>query len=140
MGVGNLSVSLHEKKGMKFDTYTFKVEAGKIREFALAIGDLKKEYLNGEKILPTFPTVMDFWGDGKSASELLGLNMKKVLHGEMEYEYLGEIKPGDLITVKGEVENVYTKAAMNFVVIKKEFFNRKGELVLIARSTIIERH
>lgn len=138
--MSNLSTNLKEKIGITLETYTFKVESGKVRELALAIGDLKEEYLNGEKLLPTFATVIDFWGGGKSTSELLGLNVKKVLHGEQEYEYIGEIKPGDVITVKGAVENVYTKAAMNFVVIKKEFFNKKGELVLIARSTVIERH
>lgn len=138
--MSDLSTALQEKIGMELETYTFKVEAGKVRELAQAIGDLKEEYLTGEKLPPTFPTVIDFWGSGVSTSVLLGLNMKKVLHGEMEYEYVGEIKPGDLITVKGVVEDVYTKAAMNFVIIKKKFYNESGELVLISRSTTIERH
>ncbi|MFJ8246856.1 MaoC family dehydratase N-terminal domain-containing protein [Peribacillus asahii] len=135
-----MSAGLKEKIGMKLETYTFKVEKGKIKELALAIGDLREEYLNGEAILPTFPTVIDFWGGGASTSDLLGLNVKKVLHGEQEYEYLGEIKPGDEITVTGVVEKVYTKAAMNFVILKKEFVNQHGETVLISRSTVIERH
>ncbi|RID88469.1 MaoC family dehydratase [Peribacillus asahii] len=135
-----MSTGLKEKIGMKLETYTFKVEAGKVKELALAIGDLREEYLNGEAVLPTFPTVIDFWGGGASTSDLLGLNVKKVLHGEQEYEYLGEIKPGDEITVTGVVEKVYTKAAMNFVILKKEFVNQNGETVLISRSTVIERH
>ncbi|WP_328820930.1 FAS1-like dehydratase domain-containing protein [Peribacillus faecalis] len=126
--------------GKKLETYTFTVEKSKIKELALAIGDLKEEYLNGEAIMPTFPTVIDFWGGGASTSELLNLNVKKVLHGEQEYEYFGEIKAGDVITVNGIVENVYVKAAMNFFILKKEFVNQNGETVLIARSTIIERH
>jgi hypothetical protein len=135
-----LSTDLKEKIGMKFDEYTFKVEAGKIKEFAIAIGDLKEEYLNGEEVPPTFPTVIDFWGGGISTSVLLGLNMKKVLHGGMEYEYIGKMNQGDEITVTGVVEDVYTKAAMNFVIIKKEYINQYGETVLISRSTTIERH
>ena len=90
--------------------------------------------------MPTFPTVIDFWGNGVSTSAVLGLNMKKVLHGEQEYEYIKEIKPGELITVKGVIEDAYTKAAMNFIIVKKEFYNEEGELVLISRSTTIERH
>lgn len=135
-----MSTTLEEKIGMKLEAYTFRIEKGKIRELALAIGDLQEEYLTGERILPTFPTVIDFWGGGASASDLLGLNVKKVLHGEQEYEYIGEIKPGDEITVSGVVENAYTKSAMNFVILKKEFVNQNGELVLISRSTVIERH
>jgi hypothetical protein len=136
----HVNSALLEKKGLELETYTFKVEAGKVRELAQAIGDLKEEYLKGEKLPPTFPTVIDFWGAGVSTSVALGLNMKKVLHGEMEYEYVGEIKAGDLITVKTVIDDVYTKAAMNFVIIKKEYFNESGELVLISRSTTIERH
>ncbi|MFY0802222.1 FAS1-like dehydratase domain-containing protein [Bacillus sp. BA3] len=135
-----LSTALEEKIGMKLESFTFKVEKGKIKELALAISDLEEDYLNGERILPTFPTVIDFWGGGASTSELLGLNVKKVLHGEQEYEYIGEIKPGDVITVNSEVENVYTKSSMNFVVLKKEYLNQNGKTVLISRSTVIERH
>ena len=131
---------LKEQEGMKLETYSYQVEKGKIREFALAIGDKKEEYLNGEAVPPTFGTVIDFWGGAASSSELLNLNMKKVLHGEQEYEYTGLIRPGDLITVKGTLEKAYTKAAMNFFIIKKEFYNQHGEMVLISRSTVIERH
>ena len=82
-----MSKVIEDKKGLKLKPYTFTVEKAKIKELALAIGDLKEEYLNGDTILPTFPTVIDFWGGGASTSELLGLNVKKVLHGEQEYEY-----------------------------------------------------
>ena len=135
-----MSTALQEIVGMELEVFTFRVEPGKIKELALAIGDLKEEYLTGGKVMPTFPTVIDFWGNGVSTSAVLGLNMKKVLHGEQEYEYIKEIKPGELITVKGVIEDAYTKAAMNFIIVKKEFYNEKGELVLISRSTTIERH
>lgn len=135
-----LSTTIEAKVGLQLEPFTFKVEQGKVNEFALAIGDLKEAYLNGERVPPTFPTVIDFWGGGSSSSNVLNLNMKKVLHGEQEYEYLGEIKPGDDISVSGEVEKAYTKAKMNFFVVRKNFVNQHGKTVLISRSTIIERH
>ena len=135
-----MSTELEEKVGMKIESYTFRVEKGKIRELALAIGDLKEEYLNGEAVPPTFPTVIDFWGGGSSSSELLNLNMKKVLHGEQEYEYFREIIPDEEITVHGVIEKAYTKASMNFFVLRKDYLDEQGETILISRSTIIERH
>mgnify|MGYP006393995093 FL=1 len=135
-----MSTELEEKVGMKIESYTFRVEKGKIRELALAIGDLKEEYLNGEAVPPTFPTVIDFWGGDSSSSELLNLNMKKVLHGEQEYEYFREIIPDEEITVHGVIEKAYTKASMNFFVLRKDYLDEQGETVLISRSTIIERH
>ena len=135
-----MSTELEEKVGMKIESYTFRVEKGKIRELALAIGDLKEEYLNGEAVPPTFPTVIDFWGGDSSSSELLNLNMKKVLHGEQEYEYFREIIPDEKITVHGVIEKAYTKASMNFFVLRKDYLDEHGETILISRSTIIERH
>ena len=135
-----MSTELEEKVGMKIESYTFRVEKGKIRELALAIGDLKEEYLNGEAVPPTFPTVIDFWGGDSSSSELLDLNMKKVLHGEQEYEYFREIIPDEKITVHGVIEKAYTKASMNFFVLRKDYLDEHGETILISRSTIIERH
>lgn len=131
---------LKEKEGMKLETYSYQVEKGKIREFAMAIGEMNEKYLNGDAVPPTFGTVIDFWGGGASSSDLLNLNMKKVLHGEQEYEYTGEIRPGDVITVEGILEKAYTKASMNFFIIKKEFYNQHADRVLISRSTVIERH
>ena len=138
--MSNLSATLTNIKNIKIAPYTYTVEKGKIKEFASAIGDEKEEYMNGETIPPTFPTVIEFWGGKSSSSETLGLNMSKVLHGEQAFEYLGDINPGDEITVNSTVEDVYTKASMNFVVLKKEFVNQNNETVLISRSTIIERH
>ncbi len=134
------STAFKATKGMKLKPYTYKVEKGKMRELAIAIGDHKEEYLNGEKIPPTFATVVEYWGGGASNAELLGLNVKRVLFGEQEYEYLGTISSGDVLTITGFVEDVYTKAVMDFYVVTKEFKNQIGETVLISRSTLIERH
>src|SRR4051812_15494895 len=98
-GVKNLSTSLQALIGKKLDTFTFKVEPGKIREFAEAIGDLREEYISGKQLLPTFPTVIEYWGGGYKTWYALGLDVQKTLHGEQEYDYIGTIKPGDTITV-----------------------------------------
>ncbi|MCM3636882.1 MaoC family dehydratase N-terminal domain-containing protein [Sporosarcina luteola] len=131
---------LEQIKNTKFDAFTYTIEKGKIKEFAIALGYNSKSYLNGNAVPPTFPTVVEFWGGQISISKVLGLNLSKVLHGEQSYEYVGVIKVGDEITVHTEVEEVFTKAKMNLIVLKKKFMNQHGELVLISRSTIIERH
>ena len=135
-----MSTGIEEKVGLKLESYTFKIERGKIKELVRAIGDLKEEYLNGEAVPPTFATVIDFWGGGSSSAEILNLNMKKVLHGEQEYEYFKEFNPDEVITVNGVIEKAYTKANMNFFVLRKDYLDQQGELILISRSTIIERH
>lgn len=135
-----MTIQLADKIGMKLEPFTYKVEQGKNIELALAIGETNEHYFNGNVFLPTFPTVIEFWGSKTSNGVALGLNMEKVLHGEQEYEYFGKIHVGDEITVSGVVEDAYTKARMNFIVVKKVFVNQNGQIVLVARSTIIERH
>ncbi|MGG0177205.1 FAS1-like dehydratase domain-containing protein [Gottfriedia acidiceleris] len=131
---------LEVKVGLKLEPYSYRVELNKIKELAIAIGDERLEYMSGECVPPTFPTVIDFWGtSGIGLGTLLGLNISKVLHGEQAYEYKGKIQIGDTITVSGEVVDYYFKANMKFIVIKKEYINQFGELILVSRSTIIER-
>lgn len=130
---------LEKKIGMKLKPYTYKVELCKIRELLSVISNTQYVDLTSDIIPVTFPTVIEFWGAQTSISSLLGLNPEKVLHGQQDYEYLGKIIPGDNITVYGEVEDIYVKASMNFIIIKKEFVNQKGETVVIGRSVIIER-
>ncbi len=131
---------VESKIGIKTGTTTFTIELGKIKEFARALGDPHPCYETGDCLPPTFATVIDFWSGDTSLASSLELNMARVLHGGQEYEYRGKIWPGDVITTEGEVENAYSKAGMNFFVVKKTYRNQKGEVVLLSRSTIIERH
>jgi hypothetical protein len=133
-----MNTELQEKIGMVLENFSFKIEAGKVRELALALGDSKVEYLNGEKLPPTFPTVIEYCGGGYDSALELGLDGRKSVHGEQEYEYIGKIKVGSMISVKTVVVDAFMKAGMKFVVLKKEFINESGELVVIGRSTIIE--
>ncbi|MEJ8545155.1 FAS1-like dehydratase domain-containing protein [Brevibacillus borstelensis] len=127
------------RKGMRLEPFSFAIEAGKIREFAQALGETDPDCLSGKRVPPTFATVIDFWGSKTPLEEALQLNMAKVLHAGQEYEYVGAIAVGDQITCYGEVIDVYAKAGMNFVVVESKYENQHGELVLISRSTIIER-
>lgn len=129
-----------DRVGIKLEPFTYKVEQCKVRELLCALDNSQTVDGGDDVIPPTFPTVIEFWGSQTSISKVLGLKMEKVLHGGQEYEYLGKIRVGDDITVYSEVEDVYAKAAMTFVVIKKDFVNQHGETVVVGRSTIIERH
>lgn len=134
-----MNKQLDERIGLKLEAFTYKVEFCKIRELASAIDNSHSADMVNESIPPTFPTVIEFWGTQKTMSRQLGLKPENVLHGGQEYEYYSKIRPGDDITVYGEVEDIYTKGSMIFFIIKKEFVNQNGETVVVGRSTIIER-
>jgi acyl dehydratase len=130
---------------------TMHVERGKIREFARAIKDGNPIYFDEEYAKrvaggimppPTFSMTLGFWDDGRSRP-LLTYDVRRLLHGEQEFEYLAPIHAGDVLTASGRVSDVFEKAGsrggtMTFGVIETTFTNQRGEQVLISRSTLIE--
>lgn len=135
-------MSLEDKVGMKFEPFTFEIEKGKIKEFALAIGDPNPLYETGEVLPPTFATVMDMWRgpDFFELTKRLELDITKVLHGEQEYEYLGKIKAGEKIKGMTTVTEVKRKSSMDIIKLETYYTNEANEIVLISRNTVIERH
>ena len=152
------------KLGMEFPPYTFEVEKGKIAEFAMAIyqkenkdqisplyTDREAAKKAGYKDIiapPTFQTSFPLWASGglMPIIQALNINLIRLLHGEEEYEYLGAIHPGDIMTGKSKVVDMYDKEKkdkpgkfMEFTVIETEIRNQRGELVIKSRSTLVER-
>jgi acyl dehydratase len=130
---------------------TMHVELGKIREFARAIKDDNPLYFDAERAQhelggvvppPTFTQSLALWDDGGGRPPL-GLDLRRLLHGEQEFEYLKPIHAGDQLTATTRVTKVFEKAGsrggtMKFVVLETEFVNQRGDAVLRSRATLIE--
>ncbi len=130
---------------------TMHVERGKIREFARAIKDDNPVYFDEEYAKkraggimppPTFTMTVGFWDDG-GGRPTLTYDVRRLLHGEQEFEYLAPIHAGDTLTAMSRVTDVYEKAgsrggSMSFGIMETAFTNQRGEKVLVARSTLIE--
>src|SRR5437763_10663285 len=99
------SISMFDssKIGQSFPPFTIEVERGKVHELALAIGDDNPIYHSRKvaqaagyadmPLYPTSPTVFAFWGNTQKMEQQasLGIDLKRVLHGEEAYEYLAPI-------------------------------------------------
>ena len=130
---------------------TMRVEFGKIREFAAAIKDKNPIYYDEEYAKkeaggimppPTFTMTQTFWDDPANRIDL-GMDMRRVLHGGQEFEYVRPIHAGDTLTGQGKLSQIYKKPGkrggeMTFAVMETEYKNQKGEVVMYSRSTIIE--
>ena len=127
------------------------VERGKIREFAKAIKDddplyFDEAYATEEAggIVPpiTFLQTVGHWGEGGGRLRV-PFDLKRVLHGEQEYEFLAPIHAGDVLTAVSKIVDVYEKpgkrgGTMTFAVTETEYRNAKGALVARARAVGIE--
>ena len=137
--------------GRKGEPVTMHVERGKIREFAHAIKDDDPLYFDeayavreaGGIVPPvTFLQTASHWDDGRGRPRL-PFDLKRVLHGEQEYEFLAPIHAGDVLTAVTTVVDVYEKTgkrvgSMSFAVIETEYCNQGGTMVARARSVTIE--
>lgn len=141
--------------GKELPTYCITVERGKIREFALAVGDENPLYLDRNAAVaagyrdviapPTFGIALALWAglDFATLCKELSLNPLKVLHGEEAYEYCGNLHPGDEVTLNTRVVSVSERqggkgGGMWLLTLATDFNNADGETVLRKRSTVVE--
>ena len=125
---------------------TMRVELGKIREFARAVKDSNRVYLDDAQALapPTFLMTMALWmGDLGQTRSAVKLDYRRLLHGEQEFEYVRPIRAGDVLTFRSRTKDVFEKEGkrggkMLFVIGETEFKNQRGEVVAYTRNTAIE--
>ena len=150
------------KLGMEFPLYSIKVEKNKIAEFVAAISqkddvDHIRDIYRDENVAqtsgfenipipPTFPSSFIFWTGGGLLGTVnaLGVDLNRLLHNEEEYEYFAPICAGDVITRKMKVVDMYDRGKpgrmhIQVTVLETEMINQKGELVVRARTTFMER-
>jgi|SRR5437667_10394788 len=141
--------------GLSFPPFTIEVERCKISELALAIGDdnpvyhdratAQAESFQDVPLFPTAPTIFSFWGNTRQGDHLeqVGINVKRILHGEEEYEYLAPIYPGDILTGITTIIDGKTRKLkdgwMDIVTIETCYTNQDNQPVLAARSMLVVR-
>jgi len=131
--------------------FTMPIEWSKVREFARAIRDPNPIYFNPElakkecggiPVPPTFLQVASFWM-GEDSMPTAKFDMRRILHGEQDFEFVKPIFVGDVLTGTSRIADVYEKEGgrggkMTFMVTEIEYKNQKGETVAFARGTLVE--
>lgn len=138
--------------GKSFPPYEFRVERGKVREFADAVGDPNPVYRDPEAAkraglpgIPAPPTLLrTFLYETPDAKNALGVkDWSYIVHGEQEFEYLAPIYAGDVLTAQDRIVSISEKDSkragkLRIGVIETKFVNQRGETVQIARRTLVE--
>jgi acyl dehydratase len=138
--------------GKTFAPYEFRVERGKIKEFADAIGDPNPIYRDPEAAakagfagIPAPPTLLrTFIYDPNTSRDALAVkDWSYIVHGEQEFEYLAPIFAGDVLTAHERIASMSEKESkragrLQIAVIETTFYNQRGEKVQIARRTLVE--
>ncbi len=136
--------------GHEFPPYRLQVERGKIAEFARSILSQEQLYYSTEAaraagfedvpVPPTFSAVESHWN--RNRQDVLKLDLRRVLAGGCEWEYLKPVVAGEVLTVRSRIADIQTKMSkrgpMSVIVRETRFDNEAGDTAFIARSTVLE--
>ncbi len=122
--------------------WRFHVEAGKIAEFARALGtDLKDPMI----ALPTFTVVAAADFVERLVTVILKLDRKRTLHGEQGYEYIAPIRAGMTLACKARILSDRMKSGrhggrMRIVTVAIDYSDdATGAMLLRETMTAIEK-
>jgi acyl dehydratase len=117
------------------------VEAGRLRFFAKATGQTDPVYLDaaaardaGHPHLPVPPTFLFCLEmeapDPAALRKLLGIDYRRILHGEQHFRYHAMAHAGDLLLYEPRIVDIFDKkgGALEFVKRQTRVSNQRGEL------------
>jgi len=128
--------------GHALPAFDVPVEAGRLRFFAKAIGQTNPVYFDaaaardaGHPNLPVPPTFFFCLEmeapDPAALRTLLGIDYRRVLHGEQHFRYHTMAHAGDVLRFEPRITDIYDKkgGALEFVKRETRVSNQRGELV-----------
>lgn len=129
--------------------FEVRIEAGKIEEFARALGSDHASYRGSDAVVPpTFLTVQNFfekWAGPQADPWLqIALEPDRELHAGQEFVFHGPpLRAGAVLSARSRIESVTPRVGrdgseMVFAVMVTEYHDQHGVLVAEARCTGVE--
>jgi acyl dehydratase len=133
------------------------VEKGQLRFFAKATGETNPIYFDeqaaraaGHPTLPAPPTFLFSLALGApakrgnilDAENGMGVDMRRILHGEQRFEYHRQIYAGDRVTLVTTTSEIYEKkgGALEFITQDTTATNDAGDLLATMRVVTVVRN
>jgi MaoC dehydratase-like protein len=139
--------------GKALPPITMTVDAGRLRFFAKAIGETNPVFTDlgaakaaGHRDLPVPPTFLfgiELEGPDPFAWLAgIGVDLRRVLHGEQSFTYHSPAVAGDVLTVAPRIGNVYSKkgGALEFIEKAATVTRDNGDLVAELNTVIVVQH
>jgi len=124
--------------GLEGKTYApvrFRVDADHVARFAKAVGD------DGSFVPPTFITAPEIAaGLAQAVADAeLGLDFRRVVHGDQEYAWTRPVRVGETLEVRSTIESIRAKGGHEFLTLRTLLLDEDGAEVVTARSSLVVR-
>jgi MaoC dehydratase-like protein len=128
--------------GFSLPRFEVTVDQERLRKFVAAIG-APHDRVESDVAPSTYMKVIE--GAGNSSREIvraLGVDLRRVMHVEQEFEYHDPIRAGDQLTVERCVADIYDRkdGALEFVVVDTSILRNSGQSVGRSRQWILVRN
>ena len=122
-------------QGKTYPAVRFTFDAERVRAFAEAVGH------RGAGVPPTMLTVPEIEAGLRNAvsDPDLGVDLARVLHGEQAYEWSRPVAVGETVFAEATIESVRGRGALQFLTLRTDLRDERGEPVALARSTLLVR-
>lgn len=139
--------------GQELDRFPLPVESSKVREFVRALLEEDPVYLDavaarqaGYEGIPaplTFTAASSHFREDLPLFERLGMDLRRVLHGESSWDYLGPVYVGDQLHATRRLADVSTRPGkrggeMTLFTFETEYVNQHGTVVVRQRDVVIQ--
>lgn len=145
-----MSIDHDAALALELPSFDVLVERGRLRSFAAAIGETDPVYFDleaataaGHRDLPVPPTFLFSLEleaeDPFGYLDLIGADLRGVLHGEQSFDYREVLYAGDTVTVRPRIAEAYAKNERMDFVVKHTDYLLAGEVVAESQSLIVIR-
>ncbi|WP_375000897.1 MaoC family dehydratase N-terminal domain-containing protein [Aeromicrobium sp. CTD01-1L150] len=147
-----MPIDTAKAKALTLPAHETTIERGRIRFFAQSIGETDPVYMDVEAahaaghtdllVPPTFFFSLELEStDPFAYLSALGVDLRRVLHGEQTFTYATTLYAGDTVHVRPAITDVFDKqgGALEFIC-KETVYTRSDELIARATSTFIVRN
>jgi acyl dehydratase len=137
-------------KGKSYQELQLEVDRDRATAFALAVGEDDARFTDAEAaraegfpdqlVFPTFPTVLGILASAQIVVDPeLGMDYTRVVHGEQSFEWRRPLVVGDRLRATPRIADIYAKGPNEFLVTEAEIVDQDGQVVCVARSTLLSR-
>jgi acyl dehydratase len=70
----------------------------------------------------------------------LGIDVRRLVHGEQEFELLVPVRPGDVMTTTGEITDLRQRRSLDFIEVTTTSENQRGEAAVRGVWTAVIRN